>query len=365
MTEASNIDNEWTEYEDDDGRTYYYNADTGESSWEVPIGASVVKPPPDEQQDEEPQEETQDDATADNDVGNDNDNDRIGDDNGEGNREKQTSPTMDPFQMDVDEEESAMEVDRDEGRHDYTNTANKNKPMDQREHDSIEATISKEINEQQQQQQQDSSKESQSDLPFGWIALIDDDSGVPYYYNEEKNITTWDKPSKEEGSDTTPAANSTAAAGDGLNDDPAFDEGEGYIQSPSASPQYDSPSPSPSSLPLIQQQSPLPTSPSQQQLAQDDLSETVDTNNDTSTKLPSPKEDQQPKEEEQRDPRIVKLEFAKKELTKPDAVLEPKAGDHVVTLVEEDQRKGGNIAMKSLISSYTSMVRICIIIHIA
>lgn len=41
-TNDSNAD-EWTKYEDDEGQTYYYNAATGESSWEVPEGAIIKK----------------------------------------------------------------------------------------------------------------------------------------------------------------------------------------------------------------------------------------------------------------------------------------------------------------------------------
>ncbi len=46
-----------------------------------------------------------------------------------------------------------------------------------------------------------------SDLPQGWVELIDENSGLPYYFNETENITRWDKPvtvtseSQEEPSD--------------------------------------------------------------------------------------------------------------------------------------------------------------------
>jgi len=33
-----------------------------------------------------------------------------------------------------------------------------------------------------------------TDLPQGWVELIDESSGLPYYFNETENITTWDKP---------------------------------------------------------------------------------------------------------------------------------------------------------------------------
>ncbi len=40
---------EWIEYQDDEGRTYYYNNVTQESAWELPEGANIVQPPPDDE----------------------------------------------------------------------------------------------------------------------------------------------------------------------------------------------------------------------------------------------------------------------------------------------------------------------------
>jgi hypothetical protein len=36
--------------------------------------------------------------------------------------------------------------------------------------------------------------EDQTDLPPGWLELVDEASGAPYYLNEAENITTWDRP---------------------------------------------------------------------------------------------------------------------------------------------------------------------------
>lgn len=36
--------------------------------------------------------------------------------------------------------------------------------------------------------------ETNDDFPQGWTECMDENSGLPYYYNEIKNITTWDKP---------------------------------------------------------------------------------------------------------------------------------------------------------------------------
>ena len=43
-------------------------------------------------------------------------------------------------------------------------------------------------------------KEDEADLPPGWVKIIDPASGTPYYINEAENITTWERPSNEVGS---------------------------------------------------------------------------------------------------------------------------------------------------------------------
>merc|ERR1712060_730570 len=37
-------------------------------------------------------------------------------------------------------------------------------------------------------------KEETVPLPSGWVELVDNASGLPYYYNEESHKTTWSRP---------------------------------------------------------------------------------------------------------------------------------------------------------------------------
>ena len=53
------------------------------------------------------------------------------------------------------------------------------------------------LNEHEESQKEMNSihgSEEPSDLPTGWVKLIDSASGLPYYFNESENITSWDKP---------------------------------------------------------------------------------------------------------------------------------------------------------------------------
>ena len=170
-------------------------------------------------------------------------------------------------------------------------------------------------------------------LPLGWIEIIDEESGAPYYYNEESNVTTWDKPMAE---------NDATQQGED-----ADSQQDPRSQSPPLSPQPDqSPpmSPSPSTPPP---QSPIPEDDDQQQQQSDN--ESI-----------QPREEEviveEKIEEEKEDPRELKLKFAKEALAKPDSILEPRAAEHLVTLVTEEKKKGQDIAMKSLVSTYGSMV---------
>jgi hypothetical protein len=45
------------------------------------------------------------------------------------------------------------------------------------------------------------------DLPHGWVEMTDPSSGLPYYFNEAENITTWDKPDLSEKNNVNEEAN--------------------------------------------------------------------------------------------------------------------------------------------------------------
>ena len=262
--------NEWTEYEDDDGRTYYYNAVTGESSWEVPNDATIVKP----------------------------------DD-------------------DTDEEKRVQEK---EGSNDNIET-------------DADLTL-KEENDEETRRKSDQMKSSGT-LPLGWIELIDDNSGAPYYYNEEKDITTWDRPSNDiddnqldvyrnEGNDGEKEKKNIGQDIEALKQSPPVPMSPPKDQSPTLSMSSTSPS--------------KHSSETKAYILNDNL---IDEIND---------HDQKKIDDQQKDPKVLKLELAKEALSKPDAILEPQAAEHVLTLVTEDKEAGAQIAMKSLVSTYGSMV---------
>lgn len=262
--------NEWTEYEDDDGRTYYYNAVTGESSWEVPNDATIVKP----------------------------------DD-------------------DTDEEKRVQEK---EGSNDNIET-------------DADLTL-KEENDEETRRKSDQMKSSGT-LPLGWIELIDDNSGAPYYYNEEKDITTWDRPSNDiddnqldvyrnEGNDGEKEKKNIGQDIEALKQSPPVPMSPPKDQSPTLSMSSTSPS--------------KHSSETKAYILNDNL---IDEIND---------HDQKKTDDQQKDPKVLKLELAKEALSKPDAILEPHAAEHVLTLVTEDKEAGAQIAMKSLVSTYGSMV---------
>ncbi len=309
VEDSNNEGAEWTEYEDDDGRTYYYNSVTGESSWEVPSGAVIVKPPMEEEEEENVEEEEEGGdtnvAADDGDVGDE------GDENDDDEIMKDPNHEVDANENEIIAESSEANELKAGAEEDNANNA--------------------EYEEQQPQEQNQSS----SPLPPGWIELMDDSSGLPYYYHEETNETTWDRPDLDADQQDLPASE------DGEHE-------ETYTQSPPMSPQYkESPSRSPSP------QSPLP-SPDDDKENSEGLPKDDDTK--TNIEKETKEEEEEKVEEPPRDPKEIKLELATEALAKPDAILEPRAAEHVLTLVTEDKKKGSEIAMKSLVSTYGSMV---------
>lgn len=325
--------NEWTEYEDDDGRTYYYNAVTGESSWEVPNGAIIVKPPPED-------EEEEGGGDAEEGIGN-------GDN---GKNEDEVNDASGVAAGSAEEDVKMEEINAvDHGDNEDTtmiDTTDERKKEGEAEEDVAET-------------------ENSTPLPPGWIELMDDASGVPYYYHEETNETTWDRPSLDDTHDNN-------------NVDTAIDDvdQETYTKSPPMSPQYgQSPAQQPQSPSSIPPQSPpmdedganespqndgnhnenQPQKQRQQDLKADTKIQDMK-NEDQHTK--TKKEEVVEEKEPPKDPKVLKLELATEALGKPDAILEPKAAEHVLTLVTENKKKGSEIAMKSLVSTYASMVSI-------
>ncbi len=322
----NNNENEWIAYEDDEGRgTYYYNAATGESSWEAPSDAIIVKPPEEE---ENEGAETGEVIEVTDSIDHDDDGETHGD--AYGDDENKDVEMENANKCTNNESESGRDNNNDDDDNDDHNYHD----------DDANLNASKSIFEDDEPKDEEKSeldvpKSSTSlRLPSGWIELIDDSSGLPYYYNEDKNITTWDRP--------------TADDGDADDDDHMHDNNEEELspRTENQSPHILSPShPSPS---IQSPQSPVGHKKENDRSQQHHpaVAEEEESQQDTDKSI----------EEPIKDPKEVRLTLAKEALAKPDALLEPDTVGNVLTLVTDDPKNGPNIAMKSLVSTYGCMV---------
>ncbi len=70
--------------------------------------------------------------------------------------------------------------------------------------DHVDANESKNNNNKEREGTPAEDSEISPVLPPGWVELIDNSSGLPYYFNETENITTWEKPEVDENQDDEP-----------------------------------------------------------------------------------------------------------------------------------------------------------------
>ena len=74
--------------------------------------------------------------------------------------------------------------------------------------------------------------EDQTDLPPGWVELVDESSGASYYLNEAENITTWDRPTVQKEEPSTKTAQLPT------DEEPPLKEGWSEIVDPSSGKAY-------------------------------------------------------------------------------------------------------------------------------
>ena len=335
---------EWEEYKDEEGRTYYYNATSAETQWEAPTGNVIIKKPDyTEGVDAEGGAENvnNDPDLNGNENGNgavqegNNDNDGDGDDddgNGaqmENNIKKEDDMELQDTTNDAGAGAADVDVDVD---------ANMSEPLD--------------------------------NAQSPWTKYQDDE-GRDYYYNSVTEETQWDRPedfaddatssppdeyeegyvndddaaNRDQGGDYNGDAGpeSTSGGGGGDMDMSAVDQGRIVKVEDDATADADAnANTNASSSNIAIKDEDLSTS-------EDATSKAVKLEPELELKSKSPP----------RDPKEVAIENSLAFLNKPDSVLEPGASSHLETLIREKQMEGAGMALRSLSSSYVGQTAIC------
>ena len=172
----------WSEEIDpSSGRTYYYNSETGESSWERPPVEDEIEETSFGQEEEAPIRELPPEQTFSQEA----EEDQRGDDAlAEAPHEEETSQSPGALPPGWSEE-----VDPSTGMSYYYNA--------EAGVSSWERPASEERKEKVASVDDDEHVANESALPEGWAEEFDEMSGQTYFYHAESNVTTWERPSAE------------------------------------------------------------------------------------------------------------------------------------------------------------------------
>ncbi len=172
--EEKPAEGDWTEVQDDEGRTYYYNTKTEETSWDNPDGFDDTKTDSNDTKMQETKDETPDAA---------------GIENGDG----------------------WTKVKDDDGRTYYYNTKTEQTSWDKPDGFEKSKDVDNGMKEEEKNEattKKDEGKSADEATKEGDWTEVQDDEGQTYYYNTKTEETSWDKPtsfdSKTKDSDAKP-----------------------------------------------------------------------------------------------------------------------------------------------------------------
>jgi len=302
---------EWIEYQDDEGKTYYYNATTQETAWDLPEGATVVSPPlPDADVDVEAE----------------------GDADGDGDGEVDANANANA--------EAGVDADANF------------KAEDLGDDKDTDGGVGAGAGSEQEQE---------------WAKYQDDD-GRDYYYNATTGVTQWDMP---DGFVDTPPPGGGVGEGegdaavtvkeeDGYTGEPDGQEEDGYTGEPAMDMDVDV------DVDVgvgvgVEAGASIKVEDADARIKVEDGKD-IDMEMDEPKPQPQPQVDIKQEEEEPikqeeeppRDSQEGKLEHAKNALSQADAILEPDVAEHAFTVVS-----AGINPSVSLVKGYTGQTAIC------
>eukprot|EP00934_Nitzschia_sp_Nitz4_P008522 Nitzschia sp. Nitz4//scaffold34_size148208//91553//101858//NITZ4_002988-RA/size148208-snap-gene-0.209-mRNA-1//1//CDS//3329548819//8512//frame0 len=187
---ANHLMSGWTKAVDPQtGGEYYYNPETGETSWESPVAAQTNLDAVDQTESNEidgPDELPSGWVIM------------VDDQTGEAyyynEITQETSWELPMESQDLKDPSSDVRADVDH----LPSTEEQNPPRSEEEALDVDATtkLGEKVSGIRAPMEEDEDAMTQAPLPVGWVEAIDPDSGTTYFFNEVSNETTWDRPTE-------------------------------------------------------------------------------------------------------------------------------------------------------------------------